>query len=112
MGLASMRRGLIVRAESDRLRLLLERAYTLALTSQTSSRVEVIHDHIALWSADKRVTSYQVAHGVSIEAPPHLTEGIRFYSSHTASPATIMIRLSSTVCSLTISLRGRIRATC
>jgi len=112
IGLASVRRGLIVRAESDRLRLLLERAYTLALTSQDSSRVEFVKDRIALWSGDNRVTSYQAARGVSLEAPPHLTDGIRFYSSHTASPATISIRLGSTVCSLTISLRGRIRATC
>jgi hypothetical protein len=116
-GAATTRRALMLRLESDRLRLLLERAYTLALTSDSAARVVVEGNlvegtAVSLVRGDERLTSYRTNRSITLELPSHLGGALRFYPSHAASPATINLRASKDSCAITISLRGRIRTTC
>ncbi len=111
-GARSMHSSLMLRLESDRLRLVLERAYALALMSDYSTRISVEGDRVSISKGTHMIMSYHTARGVKIEPPLHLNGALRFYPSHAASPATITIRSGSNSCTVTISLRGRIRTTC
>lgn len=108
----SMRSSLMLRLESDRLRLALERAYALALMSEDSTRTSMEGDRVSISKGSQMIMSYRTARGVKLEPPPHLNGTLRFYPSHAASPATITIRSGSNSCTVTVSLRGRIRTTC
>jgi hypothetical protein len=111
-GVHAMRSSLVLRLESDRLRLVLERAYALALTSDCATRIAIEGNRVTISKEAQMIESYRTARGVTLEPPAHLDGFLRFYPSHAASPATITIRSGSNSCAVTISLRGRIRTTC
>jgi hypothetical protein len=111
-GAHSMRTSLALRLESDRLRLVLERSYALALMSDCATRISVEGDRVSISKGTQTIMSYRTARAVRLELPRHLDGTLRFDPSHAASPATITIRSGSTSCTVTVSLRGRIRTTC
>lgn len=99
--------------EARAVQLALERAYAIAVTRAIPVKVA-----ISLRSISASTTSNTLLFAHPIRAPVtarikgEQKEALFFYPSHTASPATITIENNSYLCSLVVSLRGRIRREC
>jgi prepilin-type N-terminal cleavage/methylation domain-containing protein len=102
-----------VRLEARSVQLILERAYTLAIT-----RAIPVEVHIAPNLVTVRTHNGTPLLSRHLRAP--LTTRIKsgesgpliFYPSHTASPATVLIEGPSYLCAVVVSLRGRTRREC
>jgi prepilin-type N-terminal cleavage/methylation domain-containing protein len=99
---------------TERLRLTLEQAAIVAITSGEEVEVEILDRAISLRHTNPRLaTTYRVPQGISINrqsttGPTHVT----FYPSIAASPATLTVTSAAGTCSVTIALRTRITARC
>ena len=99
--------------EARAVQLALERAYAVAVTRGTSVKVAISLGSItASTASDTLLFAHRIRAPVTARIKGEHKEALYFYPSHTASPATITIENDSYVCSLVVSLRGRIRREC
>lgn len=99
--------------ETKRLQNFLERARTRAVSLSSETSVLIRPSELNLVDAKNNLLEKFVFHdGFTIRTTSNIKDRLSFYSSHTASPATITVALRDLTAALVISLRGRIRVTC
>ena len=102
-----------VRREARGVQLMLERAYSLAITRAIPIRIEIAIDHVtASTSAGDEVFSRILRAPITARLKGKDQGPLLFYPTHTASPTTILIEGPSHLCSIVVSLRGRTRTEC
>jgi prepilin-type N-terminal cleavage/methylation domain-containing protein len=99
--------------EARAVQLALERAYAIAVTRSIPIKVAISPGSItATTPSNITLFSHRIRAPVATRIKGEQKEALYFYPSHTASPATITIENASYICSLVVSLRGRIRREC
>lgn len=99
--------------EARAVQLALERAYAIAVTRATPVKVAISPKSVtATTTANSPLFAHHLRPPVTARIKGEQKEALYFYPSHTASPATITIENNSYLCSLVVSLRGRIRREC
>jgi prepilin-type N-terminal cleavage/methylation domain-containing protein len=99
--------------EAREVQLALERAYAVAVTRGISVKVAISQGSItASTTSNTLLFAHRIRAPVTARIKGEQKEALFFYPSHTASPATITIENKSYLCSLVVSLRGRIRREC
>lgn len=105
------RRALV--AEGARLSLSLENAYIAALSYGAPVTVSFKNNRVRALMGENRTLSSYAPNARVVVANKSTDQGdLTFYPTHTATPATIVIKSSAGECSVVISLRGRMRSTC
>lgn len=99
--------------EARAVQLALERAYTIAVTRAIAVKVAISPGSItATTPSNSLLFAHRLRAPVTARIKGDQKEAIYFYPSHTASPATIAVENNAYLCSLVVSLRGRIRKEC
>jgi len=99
--------------EAHSLRLLMERAYTHALAYQERITIRLNQSNAAVHSSNgKTLERYTYRHGVRLDLKDRTEITVLCNPTISMSPATLRLEKGSSTCSVIISLRGRIRATC
>lgn len=100
--------------ETDRVRLLLEHAAILSLTTGDAVGVTLSDSGISVTPLNAaRSIRYEFAEDIRIKRVGSSSQApLAFYPTTTASPTTLSIVSSAGTCSITISLRTRITALC
>jgi prepilin-type N-terminal cleavage/methylation domain-containing protein len=99
--------------EARAVQLALEQAYVVAVTRGIPVKVGISLGSItAATPSNPTVFAHRLRSPVTARIKGEQKEALFFYPSHTASPATITIENNSYLCSLVVSLRGRIRREC
>ena len=63
-------------------------------------------------AAGKIIETHALKQGVFLDLGRARSKSLYFYASGSNQPATIIMRYKDALCEITISLRGRVRATC
>lgn len=100
--------------ETDRIRLLLEYAAILSLTTDDTVGVTLSDSGISVTpQSPVRPIKYQLREDIRIRRVGSSSQApLAFYPTTTASPTTLSVVSSAGTCSITISLRTRITALC
>lgn len=99
--------------EARAVQLALERAYAIAVTRAIPVKVAISPGSVAATTpSNTTLFAHNLRAPVTARIKGEQKEALFFYPSHTASPATVTIENNAYVCSLVISLRGRIRREC
>ena len=99
--------------EARAVQLALERAYAIAVTRATPVKVAISPKSVtATTPSNITLFAHRLRSPVTARIKGDQKEALYFYPSHTTSPATITIENNSYLCSLVVSLRGRIRREC
>jgi len=99
--------------EARAVQLALEQAYVVAVTRGIPVTVAIsLRSITASTTSNTLLFAHHLRSPVTARIKGEQKEALFFYPSHTASPATVTIENNAYVCSLVISLRGRIRREC
>jgi len=109
---ATLHESMAVRFDAERLRLMLERGYAYAVSSESPALIELERDRVTLRAGGRVVTTYRTGKRVVIGPPEWLRKPLHFYPTLTTSPATLLVSSTTNRCAVTLSLRGRTRITC
>jgi prepilin-type N-terminal cleavage/methylation domain-containing protein len=111
--IATYHRGQKLFSAASSLRLLVERTYCHALATRQEMLV-VIEPTMAraLNNADKEKERLLFKAPLAPELRGNQPQEIRLYSSLSASPTTVTLRLGKNTCAVIVSLRGRVRTQC
>jgi prepilin-type N-terminal cleavage/methylation domain-containing protein len=100
--------------ETDRIRLLLEHAAILALTTGDDVGVTLLDGEVAVTPRNSTHSiRYQFPSEIQVKRVGSTSQApLAFYPTITASPTTLSVISTGGACSITISLRTRITALC
>jgi prepilin-type N-terminal cleavage/methylation domain-containing protein len=104
---------LYLKGEATSVRLFIESAYAHALSSQQRVNVSLNQNTLqGLTESGEVIGRYSTRHSVTINPDSVSGRTLTFYPTIAASPATIQISRRGRLCSVIISLRGRVRVSC
>lgn len=105
--------GLALRHEAATLQTFLELGAAYALTARTTIEVTAARESISVAHPDGTIiATHRVRHNASLDFLKSSSLPLYFYPAISASPATLVLTKNGYVCSVIISLRGRVRTEC
>jgi prepilin-type N-terminal cleavage/methylation domain-containing protein len=103
----------LIRAEAESIRLTLEQAAILSVASLQGVDVEVKSSSISVrYLGGRELIARQLAPSLSLASQGRSREVLTFYPTISATPATLILKSRTLSCSIVVSLRTRVTATC
>ncbi|MBX7137757.1 MAG: hypothetical protein K1X83_07205 [Oligoflexia bacterium] len=110
--LSQLRERTFLRLAAEKLQLEIERAYLLSRLENSRIEISAQSDSISFSRNGKILRAVPLAKGLRLSFTNRRAGEIVFYQGQSASPATLMLSTGTSSCTLTISLRGRVKLQC
>jgi type II secretory pathway pseudopilin PulG len=103
---------LLLRGAVEQVQLVLERAYILALLSESPVHVRIEPTRISFCPRADTCEHAALAPTITLRSNTAARTVLTFYPSHATSPATLTVQGLAGSCRVVLSLRGRVSTSC